>query len=291
MTARTLPAGLRLPRAALPGFDLVLLAALNLVGAAVYLYPFVIAGALDPGAGWYEHRGEAPIVMAAVAALGLALVIAELTSGRLGTRSLAVLGVLAALAAVLRTVTLPAGANLYFVLVIAGGWVFGARHGFLLGALSFILSAIVTGGLGPWLPFQVFAAGWVGMSAGVLGRVLGSTGSPGRLELATIVAFGFAWGLAFGAVLNLWSWPYWAGGPDVTFEPAAGLVANLRHYWNFYLLTSAGWDLMRAICNAVALAFLGRPLIRGLRRFHARFDWSYGPAPLPAPGREREDAT
>ena len=62
-----------------------------------------------------------------VALAGLSLV--------LNSKSLAALGVLAALAAVLRTVTLPAGANLYFFLVILGGYAFGLRMGFLLGAL------------------------------------------------------------------------------------------------------------------------------------------------------------
>ncbi|MFQ5380586.1 MAG: ECF transporter S component [Dehalococcoidia bacterium] len=257
----------------IPGPDIALFVVLNLVGAGTYLYPFAVQGIHDPGSSWYEHRGDGPLIMAAVAALGLALTLSLLTGGRLSSRSLAALGVLAAMAAVLRTVTLPAGANLFFVLVIGGGWVFGARLGFLLGALGFVLSAIVTGGLGPWLPFQVFAAGWVGLTAGLVGPTLGARLSP-RLEVALVVLFGFAWGIAFGAILNLWFWPFWAGGTDLTFEPSAGLGDNLRHYWNFYLVASAGWDLMRALFNAAALALLARPLLRALRRFHDRFEWS-----------------
>lgn len=256
-----------------PRIDTALLVMLNLVGAATYLYPFVVTEVLDPGNDWYEHRGDGPLLMAGVAALGLAMVISLLTGGRLNTRSLAVLGVMAAMAAVLRTITLPAGANLYFVLVITGGWVFGARLGFLLGSLSFVLSAIVTGGLGPWLPFQVFAAGWVGLTSGWLGAVAPKYFGP-RGERCLLVAFGFLWGIAFGAILNLWFWPFWVGGPDVTFDPSVGVLDNLRRYWNFYLIASAGWDLMRAIFNAAMLAVLGGSMLRGLRRFHGRFDWT-----------------
>ncbi|HJP40498.1 MAG TPA: ECF transporter S component [Dehalococcoidia bacterium] len=250
-----------------------ILLVLNLVGVGTYIYPFVVAGALEPSSRWYEHRGDGPLLMAAVAALGLALLLAELTGGRLNTKSLAVLAVLATTAAALRTITLPAGANLYFFLVILGGWVFGARLGFLLGTLSFVLSAIITGGLGPWLPFQVFAAGWVGMTAGALGNLVGNLGVGSRWERVIIVVFGFAWGIAYGMIVNLWFWPFWIGGPDMTFDPAAGLVDNVRRYFNFYFLASAGWDLMRACCNAVALAALGGPLLEGLRQFHRRFGW------------------
>jgi energy-coupling factor transport system substrate-specific component len=74
--------------------------------------------------------------VAAVASLCLLLIVSELTGGRLNSKSLAVLGVLSALAAVLRTITLPAGANLYFFLVILGAYTFGPRMGFLLGVVS-----------------------------------------------------------------------------------------------------------------------------------------------------------
>ena len=59
-------------------------------------------------------------MFAGIASLCMVLVISELTGGGLNSKSLAALGVLAAMAAVLRTITLPAGANLYFLLIILG---------------------------------------------------------------------------------------------------------------------------------------------------------------------------
>lgn len=246
---------------------------LNVLGLAAYLHPFLFASASEPDSRWFGHATDGPLLVAAVAALALVMTVASLTEGGMTSKSLAVLGVLAALAAALRTITLPAGANLYFFLVILGGYAFGPRHGFLLGAFSFFLSALVTGGVGPWLPFQVFAAAWMGLSAGWLREATRVLRPGPRAELALVVTFGVAWGILFGAITNLWFWPFWVGGPDVTYEPGLGFGEALRRYWNFYLLTSLGWDLMRSLCNAIVLAAAGGPLLRALLRFAARFTW------------------
>ena len=161
---RTLPRPRPMP---LPSFSTLSFVALNLLGVLAYLHPFISAGATHTDSRWFEHNTDAPLIFAAVAALSMLLIVAELTTGGLNSKSLAVLGVLSALAAVLRTITLPAGANLYFFLVILGAYAFGPRLGFLLGALSFFLSAVVTGGVGPWLPFQMFASAWMGLGGRV----------------------------------------------------------------------------------------------------------------------------
>lgn len=265
-------AGLRTPRLGTLTFI-----ALNLLGLAAYLAPFVSSRGTKAGPGWFEHSTNAPLLFAAVAALCMVLLVAELTGGGLNSKSLAALGVLSALAAVLRTITLPAGANLYFFLVILGAYAFGPRMGFLLGALSFFLSAVVTGGIGPWLPFQMFASAWMGLTAGALRPLLARAGCRGRHEVAAVVLFGAAWGLFYGAITNLWAWPFWVGGPDVTYQPGIGIAETFRRYWNYYLLTSFGWDLLRSACNALVLAILGGPLLRALLRFQQRFTFDIGP--------------
>lgn len=258
-------------RIRLPGVSTLIFVLLNLVGLAAYLNPFFAPALTDETS--FATRTDAPIVFAFTAALCLVLVIADVTSHGLNSKSLAALGVLAALAAVLRTITLPAGANLYFFLVILGGYAFGYRMGFLLGALSFFLSAVVTAGFGPWLPFQMFASAWMGASAGALRPLLERAGAGRRLEVAVVVAFGIAWGLLFGAITNLWSWPFFVSGPDISYEPGLGPAETLRRYWNYYILTSFGWDLLRSAANAVILAFVGGPLLRALLRFRERFSF------------------
>ena len=246
---------------------------LNVIGVAAYLNPFFAPVLREDGVDSFAHRTDAPIVFAITAALCMVLAVAELSGRGLNSKSLAALGVLAALAAVLRTITLPAGANLYFFLVILGGYAFGYRMGFLLGALSFFLSAVVTGGFGPWLPFQMFASAWMGASAGAL-RVATVRFEPGRkTEVGMVIGFGALWGLLFGAITNLWSWPFFAAGPDISYEPGLGPEETLRRYWNYYLLTSFGWDLLRSLCNAVILLLVGGPLLRALIRFRDRFNF------------------
>lgn len=246
---------------------------LNIVGIVAYLHPFIFAGATEADSDWFMHNTDGPLVVALVAALCMVLVIATLTEGGLNSKSLAALGVLSALAGALRTITLPAGANLYFFLVILGGYAFGPRLGFLLGAISFFLSALVTGGIGPWLPFQVFASAWMGLSAGLLRPVALRAGIGGRAEVWLVVAFGVLWGIIFGAITNLWFWPFWVSGPDISYQPGLGIQEALRRYWNFYLLTSFGWDLMRSICNAIIIGIVGGPMLKALLRFHDRFHW------------------
>ncbi|MCZ2110344.1 MAG: ECF transporter S component [Dehalococcoidia bacterium] len=268
--SRSLPRTEHFP---LPSLSALSFVSLNVLGLVAYLHPFVTAGATQQSSRWFSHNTDAPLLFAAVAALCMVLVVAELTGGGLNSKSLAALGVLSALAAVLRTVTLPAGANLYFFLVILGAYAFGPRMGFLLGALSFFLSAVVTGGIGPWLPFQMFASAWLGIAAGGLGMATKTIGFHGRREVAILALFGACGALAYGAITNLWFWPFWSGGPDVTYQPGLGAGEALRRYWNFYLLTSLGWDMVGAVCNAVVLATLGGVLLRALVRFRNRFTW------------------
>jgi energy-coupling factor transport system substrate-specific component len=256
---------------------------LNLLGLAAYLHPFFFAGVTEPDSRWFAHASDASLVFAGLAVLCLVLVVADLTGGTLNSRSLAALGVLAAFAAVLRTVTLPAGSSLYFFLVIVGGYAFGPRLGFLLGVLSFFLSAIVTGGFGPWLPFQMFAAGWMGLTMGAAGAAMGRWQHHPLLDVAIVVIGGIVWGFLFGVISNLWFWPFTVGGPDISYEPGVGMGEALRRYWNFYLLTSAGWDLLRAVTNTIVLVMLARPLLRAMLRFRDRFTWEAVVLDLPSP--------
>ncbi len=85
------------------------------------------------------------------------------------TKAIAMLGVLSALGAALRPMGAgTAGIETVFFLLVLGGRVYGPGFGFVLGSTTLFASAILTGGIGPWLPFQMLAASWVGMGAGLL---------------------------------------------------------------------------------------------------------------------------
>jgi hypothetical protein len=57
---------------------------------------------------------------------------------------------------------------------------------------------------------------------------------------------------------------------------------TLQRYALFYMTTSFVWDAMRAVGNGLLILAFGGAILRVLRRFHARFAYTYIPlAPLP----------
>ena len=236
----------------------------NLMGLVGFLYPFIL-----PTLPGDTATQPAPLLFFLLTTLCLLVVISELTARELDARTVALMGVLAAVNAALRLaettiLVLPGGISPIFLLIILGGYLFGGRFGFLFGALSLLASALVTGGIGPWLPYQMTAAGWVGLGAGWLPHP--ETDGCRRLLL---VGYGILCGLLFGFLLNLYFWPFIAGpGNGYPAGAAPGEIA--RRYLAFYVTTSLWWDLLRAAGNAALLGMLGEPLLQVLGRFQRR---------------------
>jgi len=234
------------------------LGATTLVGLAAFGWPFLA----KPGSG-LAHSADAPWLFVLLIALLTALVVAELSSGGLDAKTVAVLGVLAAAGGALRVFSAgTAGLEPMFFLLVMAGRVLGRGAGFVLGALAVLVGAFLTGGVGPWLPFQMIAAGWVGFGAGALPR---ASGRPERVMLA---GYGLVAGLLFGLVMNLWFWPFIAAGAPtgMAFQPGDPVTVNLSRYAAFYLATSLGWDLPRGVLTAVLVMVAGRPVLASLRR-------------------------
>lgn len=242
------------------------------LGLASFFYPFFLSGQLEGGTNG-AHTATAPLIFALLGPALLVLLLAELSGGRLSTRSVAVLGVLTAMVAVLRLPAGPGDTPTFFFLIILAGYVYGGAFGFLLGALGLFVSAILTGGVGPWMPFQMFVAGWMGLCTALIAP-LGARMRPGSWgEILLLAAYGYLWGLLFGALMNLWFWPFSPPGA-LSWSPGMGLAETLRRYGAFYLITSFAWDSLRGIGNAALLLALGRPVLKELRRFKARFEFS-----------------
>jgi energy-coupling factor transport system substrate-specific component len=250
---------------------LLALAAISAVGAAAFLYPFLLSD-VQQRAGETGRAQDAPLIFGLVLSLALLLFVTELSRPGMSAKTVSMLAVVIVAAAALRVPTLPAGANAFFFLVIVAGYVFGARAGFLVGAGAVFVSAFPVGGFGPWLPFQMFASGWTGLTAGWLGGALERpVRGHKRVELIVLAAFAGLWGFLFGAIMNLWFWPFVAGGESISWRPGMGLGETVAHYWSFYLLTSAGWDAWRAAANVVLVLVAGRPVLDALVRYRDRF--------------------
>jgi energy-coupling factor transport system substrate-specific component len=237
----------------------------SLVGLAAFGWPFLVSHAgggehaLGSGAGQ-----DAPWLFALLLGLLALVVLAEVTANGLDAKVVAVLGVLAAVGGALRVLSAgTAGLELIFVILVLGGRVLGRSMGFLLGALALLAGAFLTAGIGPWLPFQMLACGWVALGAGCLPR------ATGRTELVLLAAYALVAGLGYGLVMNLWFWPFLSTASAPTgaaFVPGDSVGANLAHYAVFYVATSFGWDLPRAVLTAAAVLLAGGPVLRALRR-------------------------
>jgi energy-coupling factor transport system substrate-specific component len=243
--------------------DVVLLA-LTAAGFGLFLAPLSLGS-----------RFPQPVLLfsALVAVSALVALTVALQTHRLSTRLLAILAALVAIDATLRLVIVVGllGFSPIFFLVIAGGFVMGPSFGFASGALTLLLSAVLTAGLGPWMPYQMLAAGWVGMGAGYLGRLSGRKSSP--KTIAALSLYGCAAGFAYGILLDLWEWPLLvaAGSSPLGWAPGIGLAALLRRFGAFYLATSLVYDSFRAVGNLLLIAVLGSALIPALERFRRRF--------------------
>lgn len=229
------------------------------VGVLLFVWPFV-SGSL-PGAS---------STTAIALGTGAAVIAVEVSARRLDARSMALLAALAAIDAAARAVVVTGigGFSPIFLLILCGGYVFGAGYGFILGAVSLLVSALVTGGMGPWLPYQLFAVGWVGALAGVVGHR--RTGRPTMGDVMILAATGVVAGYGFGAAMDVWNWTFYEASPGLGFHPGMALHVALEHFGRYYVVTSLAYDSFRAGGNAIMVAVLGLPVLVALARLRGR---------------------
>jgi energy-coupling factor transport system substrate-specific component len=234
----------------------VMMVLAGLLGGVAFLWPFLVA----PGA--FGAAYTPPLVFGLLLLLVLAVVFAEIADGGIDAKALALLGVLAAVGAALR----PLGAGtagietVFFVLILAAR-VFGAGFGFALGGITLFASALITGGVGPWLPYQMFGAAFVGLLAGLLPRLRG------RAEILLLAGYGALSGYLFGFLINLSFWPFSLDpGSSISYAPGLPFAEQLHRYLVFDATTSLGWDTGRAITNFVCILLAGPAVLTTLRR-------------------------
>ena len=277
-----LPRPPRLPRSAgshdvvrLHARSATALGAASLVGLVAFSWPLFT----DPGSALdTSHSADAPWLFVLLLPLLAAVILAELTEGGIDAKAIALLGMLAAVGAALRALGPgTVGLEPSFVVILLGGRVFGRGFGFVLGALVVFAGGLVTGGVGPWLPFQMFGAAWTGFFAGSLPRC------GDRTEILMLATYGLVSGVVYGMLLNMWFWPFAAYGPEVSFVAGAPLAENLHSYLLFWLTTSLGWDVPRGLLSAALVLVAGRPILAALRRTARRAAFDARPEFAPAP--------
>jgi energy-coupling factor transport system substrate-specific component len=246
------------------------------LGLVAFLWPFVVA----PGT--FASTETPPLMFGVLLALVLAVVFAEVADGGIDAKALAMLGVLSAINAALR----PLGAGtagietVFFILVLAGR-VFGAGFGFALGCTSLFASALLTGGVGPWMPYQMFGCAWVGMLAGFLPPVRG------KAEIVMLAGYGAISGYLYGFLLNLSFWPFSLDpSSSIAYRPGLSFAEQWHRYLLFDATTSLGWDTGRAVTNVVAILIAGPAVLAAFRRAARRANFrpavAFAPAVAPA---------
>jgi energy-coupling factor transport system substrate-specific component len=211
------------------------------------------------------HSGDAPWIFVGLLPLLLAIVMAELSEGAIDAKAVALLGILAACFAALRVAS--PGINGFepewFLLVLAAR-VFGRGFGFVLGAVAFFASALITGG-------------WARGCRSRCWRRDGSVSVPVVCHRCGDSRNGCCWRrTAWWPPSSTGCSPISGSGPFVgstttySFVPGLGTVANLHRFILFDLTTSMGFDLTRAVTCAVLILVLGRPVLAALRRASRR---------------------
>lgn len=247
--------------------SIAVLTVASVAGLIMFVWPLLLVPAQD------ATRVDQPFLFMLLLPLVVVVVVAEITEGGMDSKALAMLGVLTAINAALRALGAgTAGLELVFFLLILAGRVFGAGFGYVLGCTSLFASALLTSGVGPWLPFQMLASAWIGLGAGLLPRRV-----TGKAEIAMLAVYGIVCAYAYGLLMNLSSWPFTLGievpghTGGLSYVPGAELLDNLHRFVIYTLLTStAGWDTGRAITNTIAIIVLGPAILATLRRASRR---------------------
>ena len=169
-------------------------------------------------------------------------------------RELVILSVLSALAIGGRAVffALP-GFKPVAALVILTGVAFGAEAGFLVGAVTMLVSNVLFG-QGPWTPWQMFAMGAIGLLAGILFR----KGLLNRDRLSLSVFGGLSIFIIYGGILNPTSVWMYQSSPNLKMILAT-------------LVTGLPADAVHAMATVFFLWFLSESMLQKLDRVKVKY--------------------
>ena len=227
------------------------LALIFMIGLAAILIPMFCSGSSSGLVNW----GLAATILVTLAIIAFFF---EFEAAAISSKEIALVAMLGTISAVLRIpfAAIPSVQPSTY-LVICSGYVFGPVAGFMVGAITALVSNFFLG-QGPWTPYQMLAWGLLGVAAAYLRRF-----NLGRMWL---VIFGIVGGYLYGWIINTW---YWAS----FIYPL-----TLRTFW-VYQLNSIWFDTFHAIGNAVFLGLFGMKTIDILERFKRRFNWRLSSEP------------
>jgi len=238
----------------------LLLAVVVTSGVTLIAWPLVAPSDSAPS----PLLGAVPVI---AVSLAFVLLLNEVVANHLTIKALAISGIVVALAAALRPLGAGvAGIEPMWVILILAARAFGSTIGFVIAVSAMTVSALVTGGVGPWLPYQIVGAGLMAFIAGALPQWRN------RAEIAMLMIYSAIATFFFGWIMNLWFWQSLTGLQNAIAYDATASSAERIHSWITYnLTTSLGFDLPRALFTSILVALTAKPLLATLRRANRKF--------------------
>ncbi len=212
-----------------------------------YLLPFVLIPALVALSVTVFGDRMYLAISFLIAALAVLLFLIGIEQKNLGARRMVLVAVMTALTVIGRFI--PFFKPVTALTVIAALYL-GAESGFLVGALSALLSNFYFG-QGPWTPFQMLSWGLIGLVAGYLSRPL-------LRHRALLLMYGVLSGAVFSLIMDVWTVIWYSG----SFS------------WGLYLAAAVSalpYTLLYAVSNLVFLLVLGRPFGEKLSRIKKKY--------------------
>lgn len=209
--------------------------------------PFVIVPVLViSGALIFDHSKHIIISMG-VAFFALLVFISGFERKNTGTRRLVIAAVMTALCFVGRFIPVlkPVSA-----LTIIAGLYLGGETGFLVGAMSAVISNLYFGH-GPWTAFQMLAWGIIGLTAGFLAEPL-------KRNRSLLIAYGIAAGIAYSFIMDIWTVLWYNKGFSVDLYLAA-------------LQTAIPYTVSYVLSNVLFLFLLAKPFGEKLQRIKIKY--------------------
>ena len=215
--------------------------ALKIIIPFVFIPAFVTAGALI-----YDEKRYL-LVSLGVAVMSLLLFITGFEKKITGSRRMVIVSVMTALCIVGRFIPFFKPVT---VLTVITGIYLGGEAGFLVGAMSALLSNFYFG-QGPWTPFQMLAWGLIGLFAGFISDKL-------KKSKLLLLFYGVLSGVFFSLVMDIWTVLWYDGSFNVSLYIAAFMTA-LPH------------TVLYSISKFIFLWFAAKPFGAKLERIKIKY--------------------
>ena len=179
--------------------------------------------------------------------LALLLFLSGFERRELGTRRMILVSVMTALSVIGRLLPLVKPNT---ALTVLSALYLGKEAGFLVGAMSAVLSNFIMG-QGPWTPFQMLAWGLIGLFAGICAEPL-------KRHRALLYGYGILSGAAYSMLLDVWTtvWTY----KEFTAEGYKAAMA-----------TGLPYAVLYAVSNLLFLMIFTKPIGEKLARIKKKY--------------------